>query len=123
MPATRRPQNPDAGYGVEAMEKRVWLTIVGTDFEVTKTEPVSTGLNVEVTVRAGEGILLNWVWLNGERSYDTYVIVDGEVRFHSPVETVAAPTFESKVLPAPATPCSSRRRLCIASFARPAPGT
>ncbi len=74
-------------------EKRVWLTSVGTEFEVTKTEPVSIGLNVEVTVRAGEGILLDGVWLNGKRSYDTYVIVDGEVRYHSPVEWVAAPTF------------------------------
>jgi hypothetical protein len=76
------------------MEKRVWLTSVGTEFEVTKTEPVSIGLNVEVTVRAGEGVLLDGVWLNGERSYDTYVIVDGEVRYHSPVEWVAIPTYE-----------------------------
>lgn len=77
------------------MVKRVWLTTVGTDFEVTKTEPVSIGLNVEVTARAGDGIVLDGVWLNGERSYDTYIIVDGEVRFHSPVEMVAGPTFET----------------------------
>jgi hypothetical protein len=77
------------------MTKRVWLTAVGTEFEVTKTEPVSIGLNVEVTVRAGEGIVLDGVWLNGERSYDTYVIVNGEVQYHSPDEMVAVPTFEA----------------------------
>ena len=77
------------------MTKRVWLTSVGTDFEVTKTEPVSIGLNVAVTVRAGEGAsFFDGVWLNGERSYDTYVIVDGEVRYHSPVESVTGQTFE-----------------------------
>jgi hypothetical protein len=76
------------------MEKRVWLTSAGSKCEVTKTEPVSIGLNVEVTVRAGEGVLLDGVWLNGERSYDTYVIVDGEARHHSPVESGAARTFD-----------------------------
>jgi hypothetical protein len=76
------------------MEKRVWVTSVGAEFEVTKTEPVSIGLNVEVTVRAGEGVLLDGVWLNGERSYDTYVIVDGEVRYHSAAESASGQTFE-----------------------------
>jgi hypothetical protein len=76
------------------MTKTVWLTTVGTDPKVTKTEPMSIGLNVAVTVRAGEGTLLDGVWLNGVPSYDTYVIVDGEVQYHSPVESVAGQTFE-----------------------------
>lgn len=77
------------------MTKRVWLTSVGTDFEVTKTEPVGIGLNVAVTVRAGEGAIpFDGVWLNGRRSYDTYVIVDGEVQYHSPVESAAVQIFE-----------------------------
>jgi hypothetical protein len=77
------------------MEKRVWLTSGGTELEVTKTEPVSIGLNVAVTVRAADGaIAFDGVWLNGERSYDTYVVVDGNVRYHSPVESVARQTFE-----------------------------
>ena len=76
------------------MTKRVWLTSVGTDFEVTKTEPVSIGLDA-VTVRAGGGaIVFDGVWLNGERSYDTYVIVDGDVRYHSSIESAAGQTFE-----------------------------
>jgi hypothetical protein len=75
------------------MGKRVWLTTLGNDLEVTKTEPVSIGLNVAVTVRPGEGALLDGVWLNGQRSFDTYVIVDGVVRYHSPPEPVAEQTF------------------------------
>ena len=77
------------------MTKTVWLTAVGADFEVTKTDPVSIGLNVAVTVRAGGGdIVFDGVWLNGERSYDTYVIIDGDVRYHSPIESAAGQTFE-----------------------------
>ncbi|HEX4126026.1 MAG TPA: hypothetical protein VHX67_00460 [Acidimicrobiales bacterium] len=77
------------------MTKRVWLTTAGTEFEVTKTEPMSIGLNVAVTVRAADGAVpSDGVWLNGERSFDTYVIVDGVVRFHSPEESAAAQSFE-----------------------------
>jgi hypothetical protein len=77
------------------MTKRVWLTPVGAGFEVTKTEPVSIGLNVAVTVRAAAGtIAYDGVWLNGERSFDAYVIVGGDVRFHSPVESAAGRTFK-----------------------------
>jgi hypothetical protein len=77
------------------MTKKVWVTTVGTEFEVTKTEPVSIGLNVAVTVRAAEGsTMFDGVWLNGERSFDTYVMVDGEVRFHSPVESVGVQSFD-----------------------------
>lgn len=76
------------------MAKHVWVTSVGDELQVTKTDPVSIRLNVEVTVRAGDGALLDGVWLNGERSYDTYVMVDGEVRYHSPVESVAQQTCD-----------------------------
>jgi hypothetical protein len=77
------------------MTKSVWLTTTGTELEVTKTDPVSIGLNVEVTVRAGEGALaFDGVWLNGERSYDTAVYIDDEMRYHSPVESAAGQTFE-----------------------------
>jgi hypothetical protein len=77
------------------MTKRVWLTSVGTDFEVTKTEPTSVGLNVAVTVRAAdEDIPFDGIWLNGERSFDTYVIIDGEVKYHSAMESAAEHAFE-----------------------------
>lgn len=77
------------------MEKRVWLTSVGDGLQVTKTEPVSIGLNVEVMVRRSEGpIPFDGVWLNGERSYDTYVLVDGVAAYHSPTEGLAERSFE-----------------------------
>lgn len=77
------------------MAKRVWLTSDGTELEVTKTEPVSIGLNVAVSVRAGGGSVMDdGVWLNGVRSYDTYVVIDGDVRYHSPAESVAGEIFE-----------------------------
>jgi hypothetical protein len=76
------------------MEKRVWLTSVDGELVVTKTEPISIGLNVAVTVRRSEEILLDGVWLNGQRSFDTYVIVDGVASYHSPTESAADQTFE-----------------------------
>jgi hypothetical protein len=77
------------------MTKRIWLTSVGTDFQVRKTEPTSVGLNVAVMVRAaGADIPFDGIWLNGERSYDTYVIIDGEVKYHSVSESAAGDTFE-----------------------------
>jgi hypothetical protein len=77
------------------MTKTVWLTSDGTQLKVTKTDPVSIGLNVAVTVRAAsETIMFDGVWLNGERSYDTSVVVDGDVQYQSPVESAAGQTFE-----------------------------
>lgn len=72
----------------------MWLVSEGSDLEVTKTEPVSIGLNVAVTVRSGDGTLQDGVWLNGQPSFDTYVLVDDAVRFHSPVEDAAGDTFD-----------------------------
>jgi hypothetical protein len=77
------------------MTKRVWLTSFGTDFEVTRTEPMSIGLNVAVTVRTADGnVPFDGVWLNNVRSYDTYIILDGDVTYHSPDESAAGQTFE-----------------------------
>ena len=77
------------------MEKRVWMTSVGDGLEVTKTEPVSIGLNVEVMARGSDGsIPFDGVWLNGVRSYDTHVLVDGVAKYHSPVESLGEPSFE-----------------------------
>jgi hypothetical protein len=77
------------------MTKRVWINSIGTEFEVTKTEPTSVGLNVAVTVRAADGTIpFDGVWLNGERSYDTFIIIDGDVKYQSPIESAAGQTFE-----------------------------
>ena len=57
------------GGSVRGIGKRVWLTTIGAKLQVTKTEPVSIGLNVEVTAHQLAGrILLDGVWVNGERS-------------------------------------------------------
>ena len=77
------------------MEKKVWLSSVGESLEVTKTEPVSIGLNVSVAVRpCGSDIPFDGVWLNGERSYDTHVLIDGQPKYHTPVEADADPSFD-----------------------------
>jgi hypothetical protein len=77
------------------MTKRVCLTSVGAEFEVTKTEPTSIGLNVAVTVRpADAAIPCDGVWLNGERSYDTYIVIDGDEKYHSPIESAAGRVFD-----------------------------
>ncbi len=73
----------------------MWLTTEGGQLTVTKTEPVSIGLNVAVAVRSGDGeAVSDGVWLNGERSFGTSVIVDGAVRFHSSAESAAGESFE-----------------------------
>jgi hypothetical protein len=75
------------------MEKKVWLTSNGGKLTVTKTEPVSIGLNVAVAVRSDDEAGSDGVWLNGERSFDTAVIVDGDERFHSPAEPDGEDSF------------------------------
>ena len=83
----------------------MWLTSVGDELNVSKTEPVSIGLNVAVTVRAGDGaVASDGVWLNGERSYDTYVIVDGDVRFTVPSSQQLGRHSSSTKRPAEDTP-------------------
>jgi hypothetical protein len=57
--------------------------------------PTSIGLNVEVTVRtADEAIPHDGVWLNGQRSYDTYIMIDRDVRYQTPCESIAEGSFE-----------------------------
>jgi hypothetical protein len=50
---------------------------------------------------------LDAVWLTGERSYDTCVIVDGEVRYQGPNESDAGQTFQTHEDPGGATSQSS----------------
>jgi hypothetical protein len=85
---------PGPSVALALMEKRVWLTSVDSELEVTKTEPASIGLNVAVTVRPGQGVHLDGVWLNGQRSFDTYIVINGVVSYHSPVESVGEQAFE-----------------------------
>lgn len=56
-----------------------------------RVEPVNRG-DLAVSVREPEpefGIPWDGVWVDGDRSYDTYVIIDGVVRYHAPIRSPA----------------------------------
>lgn len=75
------------------MDKRVWFTFG----RVTRTEPGNCNLTADmVTVRAGDPMSLagfDGVWVKGERSYDTYGLVDGIAMYHAPREGLADMSF------------------------------
>ena len=66
-----------------------------TQDHLTKvTGPVPS--NPHVRVRGTTPVAtFDAVWINGERSYDTYVIKDGRVTYHSPVESVGSASFDA----------------------------
>ena len=76
------------------MTRRFWYTGDGLGgFRLTKWEGGSS--HSVVTVRhADEDMLFDGVWVDGERSFDTYVIVNGLVAYHSPVSNVGGSSFE-----------------------------
>jgi hypothetical protein len=76
------------------MTKRLWFTTdaAGTP-RLTKADGAT--LAATVTVRAAdEVVFLDGVWVDGERSYDTYVIVDDCVRYDSPPRSMGLRIFE-----------------------------
>ena len=77
------------------MTTRLWYTSDGTGgYKLTKNEP-SGDLKVTVSIRPPDADQM-WpgVWINGDRSYDTYVLRDGVVYVHSPVRQVGETTFD-----------------------------
>jgi hypothetical protein len=61
---------------------------------LTKAEPANL-LNATVTVRgANAHAIYDGVWVNGERSWDTYVLIDGLFAYHSPIEVSGTNAFE-----------------------------
>ncbi len=78
---------------VTGVTRRLWYTTVGDTLKLTKADPVTLS-NANVTARrAGGPSPFDAVWVNGERSWDTYVFVDGEMAYHSPVESVGDASF------------------------------
>ena len=78
------------------MEQRFWFTSCGSGCRLTKSEPL-TASNAKVTVRATDPDQPSgWdgVWVDGERSYDTYVIIDGWVTYHAPAQYLAEQVFD-----------------------------
>jgi hypothetical protein len=76
------------------MDKRIWVSFG----KVTKTEPLDSTMTADmVRVRAGDTSTVAFydgVWVRGERSYSTYVIIDGIPSYHSPGVGLADMSFE-----------------------------
>ena len=75
------------------MEKRIWFTFG----KITRTDPTDTMLTADmVNVRARDWAtiaIFDGVWVRGERSYDTYVLVDGVAAYHAPWAGLADMSF------------------------------
>ena len=75
------------------MEKRIWITLG----KVTKTEPMDSALSIEdLKVRSGDVTSIAFfdgIWIRGNRSYETWVLIDGVVSYHSPREDLAQMSF------------------------------
>lgn len=70
------------------MTRRVWLTSNASGGFACRLEPAGP-LGARVAVRAKDGTApWDGVWLDGERSYDTYVIIDGVVTYHAPARSI-----------------------------------
>jgi hypothetical protein len=62
---------------------------------IVRVEPPGT-TDVTVTVRRGDTsstAVFDGVWIDGERAYDTYVIIDGQPAYHAPRVGVAEMSF------------------------------
>jgi len=71
---------------IAKVTKRYWLTFNGVGYRLTKIEPPDND-SVDIHVRAAvPGIAWDAIWIDSERSFDTYVILDGIVTYHVPRE-------------------------------------
>ena len=77
------------------MTRRIWFTVTpGSETVITKVEPAALS-GARVTVRAalvdGDS---DGVWVDGERSYDTYVLVNGTAVYYAQARQEAEAAFE-----------------------------
>jgi hypothetical protein len=64
-------------YKLQRMTRRVWFYWDSVNLRVTKTEG-SVSASTKITVRPPDADQVPWgVWVNGERSPDTWVLVNG----------------------------------------------
>jgi hypothetical protein len=62
------------------MTRRIYFHWDGINLRLIRTEGFATSPNATVTVRDPDADQVLWgVWVNGHRSPDTYVIVNGQV--------------------------------------------
>ena len=76
------------------METRIWISFG----KITKTEPLDTDLTLDMLkVKASDPstpAIFDGVWVRGNRTYDTYVIIEGVVAYHSPRADIANISFD-----------------------------
>jgi hypothetical protein len=62
------------------MTRRIFFHWDGVNLRLIRTEGFTSTPNTTVTIREPDTDQVPWgVWVNGERSYDTWVIVNGHV--------------------------------------------
>ena len=62
------------------MTRRIYFHWDGVNLRLIRTEGFTTSPNANVTVREPDADQVPWgVWVNGERSPDTWVMVNGQV--------------------------------------------
>jgi hypothetical protein len=75
--------------------RRFWLTVVsGGESILTRVEPddlAGARVTVRVALLPGES---DGVWVDGQRSYDTYVFIDGAAAYYSQARHEAEAAFE-----------------------------
>jgi hypothetical protein len=78
------------------MTTRIYVTTQTLDGEpkITRIEPARP-TSLKVMVRGAESFIpFDGVWIDGERSYDTNVIVDGWTQYRSPARHIAEQSFD-----------------------------
>src|ERR1700722_4294864 len=61
------------------MTRRIYFAWDGVNLRLIRTEGFTASPNVAVTVREPDADQIPWGgWVNGERSHDTWVIVNGQ---------------------------------------------
>ena len=75
-------------------ETRIWITTSSGGQRSMRIQPVERPGAAVTVRRSGEGIPFDGIWIDGQRSYDTWVMIDGEEAYHAPSLRLAAATFD-----------------------------
>lgn len=77
------------------VSNRIWLaSLAGGSRKVTSND--FGPLDVKVSIRRPDPDQAPWdaVWVNGQRAYDTYVILDGQEYAHAPARYLSENNFD-----------------------------
>jgi hypothetical protein len=90
----RLPRGRDQWAYGGAVTVRIWPTRIPSGSYQVRLDPGGDRPNDVVTVQsAGGAAPYDGVWLNGARSYDTYVLIDGQSAYHAPSQHLAERSF------------------------------